>query len=71
MINRKTAPAITDAVSFNLSLKPCERYVLDNKTPVYAIHAGAQDVVMVEWVFYAGNWYESKNNSSRNYQLFN
>lgn len=61
MINRKTAPAITDAVSFNLSLKPCERYVLDNKTPVYAIHAGAQDVVMVEWVFYAGNWYESKN----------
>lgn len=61
MINRKTAPPITDAVSFNLSLKPCDRYTLDNQTPVYAIHAGAQDVVMIEWVFYAGNWYESKN----------
>lgn len=61
MINRTTAPSITDAVSFNLSLKPCDRYTLDNQTPVYAIHAGAQDVVMIEWVFYAGNWYESKN----------
>lgn len=61
MINRTIAPPITDAVSFNLSLKPCDRYVLDNQTPVYAVHAGAQDVVMVEWVFYAGNWYESKN----------
>jgi zinc protease len=61
MINRTTAPSIIDAVSFNLSLKPCDRYTLDNQTPVYAIHAGAQDVVMIEWVFYAGNWYESKN----------
>lgn len=61
MINRTTAPSITDAVSFNLSLKPCDRYTFDNQTPVYAIHAGAQDVVMIEWVFYAGNWYESKN----------
>lgn len=61
MINRTIAPPIIDAVSFNLSLKPCDRYTLDNNTPVYAIHAGAQDVVMIEWVFYAGNWYESKN----------
>ena len=61
MINRTIVPPITDAVSFNLTLKPCDRYTLDNQTPVYAIHAGAQDVVMVEWVFYAGNWYESKN----------
>jgi zinc protease len=61
MMNRTVAPPITDAVAFNLSLKPCDRYTLDNKVPVYAIHAGAQDVVMVEWVFYAGNWYESKN----------
>lgn len=61
MMNRTVAPPITDAVAFNLSLKPCDRYTLDNNVPVYAIHAGAQDVVMVEWVFYAGNWYESKN----------
>lgn len=61
MINRTIAPPITDAVSFNLSLKPCDRYILDNHTPVYAVNAGAQDVVLIEWVFYAGNWYESKN----------
>lgn len=61
MINRTVAPPITDAVAFDLRLKPCDRYTLDNQVPVYAINAGAQEVVMIEWVFYAGNWYESKN----------
>jgi predicted Zn-dependent peptidase len=28
--------------------------------PVYAMNAGAQDVVMVEWVFDAGNWYDKQ-----------
>lgn len=61
MINRTVAPPITDAIAFDLRLKPCDRYTLDNQVPVYAINAGAQEVVMIEWVFYAGNWYESKN----------
>ncbi len=61
MLNRKEAPEIVDAVDFKLQLKPCDHFVLDNGVPVYAIDAGAEEVIMVEWVFYAGNWYEQKN----------
>ncbi len=60
-LNRKITPAITDAISFDLQLKKCDHYVLDNGIPVYSIDAGTQDVLMIEWVFYAGNWYEQKN----------
>jgi zinc protease len=61
MLNRKTAPGIIDAVNMKLELKPYDHFVLDNGVPVYSIDAGAQDVLLVEWVFYAGNWYEEKN----------
>ncbi|MFY7652527.1 MAG: M16 family metallopeptidase [Chitinophagaceae bacterium] len=60
-MNRLQAPPIVDAVEFDLKLKPYDFYTLDNGINVYAINAGAQDVVMVEWVFNAGNWYEEKN----------
>ncbi len=60
-LNRTITPLITDAVSFNLQLKKCETYNLDNGVPVYSMNAGAQEVLMIEWVFYAGNWYEQKN----------
>ncbi len=59
-MNRKTAPAIVDAVNFNLILKPYKKFTLDNGIPVYSVHAGAQDVIQVELVFYAGNWYEEQ-----------
>jgi len=59
-MNRKVAPAIIDAVDFKLNLKPYEYFTLDNGVPVYTIDAGAQDVVQIEWVFYAGNWKEEK-----------
>jgi len=61
MINRKNAPEIIDAVDMKLQLKPYDHFTLDNGVPVYSIDAGAQDVLMLEWVFYAGNWYEEKN----------
>lgn len=61
MVDRKLAPAIHDAVEFDLKLKPYDYFTLDNGVPVYAVDAGAQDVLMVEWVFYAGNWYEQEN----------
>jgi predicted Zn-dependent peptidase len=60
-IDRTTAPAIKDAVEFDVKLKPCDQFTLDNGTPVYSIDAGAEEVVMVELVFHAGNWYEEKN----------
>lgn len=73
MPDRNTPPNITDAAGMDLHLKPCEQYQLDNGVPVYAIDGGAQDVVMIEWVFYAGNWYEQKNivAATTNYLLKN
>lgn len=61
MTNRTSAPEIIDAVNMQLQLPPYEQYTLDNGVPVYSIDAGAQEVILVEWVFYAGNWYEEKN----------
>ncbi|MBN8837566.1 MAG: insulinase family protein [Sphingobacteriia bacterium] len=61
MLNRTIEPAITDAVAFNLQLKPYEYYKLDNGVPVYVVDAGAQDVLMLEFVFDAGNNFEGKN----------
>ncbi len=60
-MNRIKAPAILDAVTFDLKLKPYDHFNLDNNVPVYTIHAGAQEVIMLEFVFYAGNWYEQQN----------
>ncbi len=61
MINRKTAPHIKDAIEFDLQLKPYQQFKLDNGVPVYAVDAGAQDVLQVELVFYAGNWFEQQH----------
>ncbi len=60
-IDRKVPPRIKDAVEFDLKLKPYEGATLANGTKVYAVNAGAEDVLVVEWVFYAGNWFEKKN----------
>ena len=59
-MNRKTAPSIKDAIDYKLELKPYEHYSLDNGIPVYSINAGAQDVLQVEMVFYAGNFFEQQ-----------
>jgi zinc protease len=60
-IDRKIAPPIIDAVNFHLELKPYEKFTLDNGVPVYAINAGAEEVMSVEIVFFAGNSFEEKN----------
>lgn len=50
-----------DAVEFEIELKPCRRFSLDNGVEVYALNAGAEEVMQLEMVFYAGNWYEEQN----------
>ena len=60
MLNRTIAPPIKDAVEFNLQLKPCENFTLDNGVPVYTVDAGTQEVLQLEMVFYAGNWFEQQ-----------
>jgi zinc protease len=59
--DRTKSPSIVDAVDFRLSLKPYEKYTLDNGVDVYAVNAGAEDVLLLEWVFFAGNCQEEKN----------
>ena len=73
MLNRSVPPNIVDATDFNLHLKPYRYFNLENNVPVYTIHAPEQEVIMVEWVFYAGNCYEEKNilAASANYLLKN
>src|SRR5262249_30221557 len=73
MIDRKVQPPMLDAVELDLKLKAYQFFMLDNGISVYAIDAGEQDVLMVEWVFYAGNWYEEKNivAATTNYLLKN
>lgn len=58
---RTIAPPIVDAVNFNLQLKPYQKFVLNNGIEVYAVDAGAEEVLSLECVFYAGNWFEDKN----------
>ncbi|HEY0355202.1 MAG TPA: insulinase family protein, partial [Flavisolibacter sp.] len=60
-INRNQPPRIKDAIEFNLSLKPFDKHVLNNGVEVYAVDAGAEDVLQVEWVYYSGNWFENQN----------
>lgn len=61
MVNRTIEPAIKDAVDFDLKLKPYDKYVLRNGVEVYAVNAGAEEVIQLELVFYAGNWFEQKH----------
>jgi predicted Zn-dependent peptidase len=60
-VDRKIAPPIIDAVNFHLELKPYEKFTLDNGVPVYAVNAGAEEVMLMEMVFFAGNSFEEKN----------
>lgn len=59
-LNRSEAPAIKDATEFELKLKPYDKYILDNGVEVYAVNAGTQEVMSVEFVFSAGNWFEQQ-----------
>jgi predicted Zn-dependent peptidase len=59
-IDRTIAPKIVDAVDFNLQLKPYQKYILKNGVEVYAVDAGAEEVMMVEWVYFSGDCYEEK-----------
>lgn len=61
MPERKQAPVIVDAVNFQLHLKPYQKIVLKNGVEVYAVDAGAEEVMSLEWVFFAGNCFEEQN----------
>lgn len=72
-LERKKAPQILDAVNFNLQLKPYTKYTLRNGVDVYSVNAGAEEVMALEWVFFAGNAVEKQNlvAATANYLLKN
>jgi len=72
-MNRKIPPPIKDAIQYNIHLKPFELFSLDNGIPVYTVDAGTQDVLQLEFVFYAGNFFEAKKGvaSATNFLLRN
>ncbi|HBB58145.1 MAG TPA: insulinase family protein, partial [Chitinophagaceae bacterium] len=61
MLNRTQPPPIVDAVAFQLNLRACEQATLDNGIPVYSMNAGAEDVLQLEWVYPAGNSFETQD----------
>ena len=73
MLDRKIPPPIIDSTEFKIKLPPCELFHLDNGVPVYAVNAGAQDVLQIEMIFYAGNFFEKKKGvaAAANYLLKN
>lgn len=60
MLDRKITPHITDPVDFDLHLRPCVIQELKNKTTVYSIDAGAEEVLSLELLFEAGSALEAK-----------
>lgn len=60
-IDRKIQPGIKLPVDFELKLPDCEVFSLSNGVQVYALNMGTEDVLMINWVFYAGNHYEEQN----------
>jgi predicted Zn-dependent peptidase len=59
--DRKKNPPIVDAVDFELTLKPYNKFILDNGVEVYAVDAGAEEVMLTEFLFFAGNFQEEQN----------
>lgn len=60
ILNRSTPPLIHDAIEFDYELPSINQKTLDNGLPLYWFSAGSQDVVMIDWVFPAGIWFEQK-----------
>jgi zinc protease len=61
LLNRKQAPPIKDATAFELELPPYQKHVLRNGVEVFAIELGQVDVLMISWIFDAGNAFEKRN----------
>jgi zinc protease len=60
MLNRTIAPPIIDPVAFDIKLPAYKKYTLANGVEIFAVDMGTEDTLMVNWVFYAGNWFEKK-----------
>ncbi len=73
MPDRTIAPPIKDAIDFHITLKPYSQFALSSGAPVYYINDGAEEVAMVDFVFRAGNCFETKTGvaATANYLIKN
>jgi zinc protease len=55
-INRSIAPEIKDIATFNIV--KAEKQLLANNIPLYLLNTGNNELVKIEWIFSAGNWYQ-------------
>src|SRR5205823_4995552 len=61
MLNRKAVPEIIDAVKIQLKMPPHQKISLKNGVEVYLVDMGTVDTLMMNVIFYAGNYYEPQN----------
>ncbi|MBA4168686.1 MAG: insulinase family protein [Chitinophagaceae bacterium] len=60
MLIRTVPPPIKDPSEFDVHLPPCDKYTLSNGIEVFALNMGTEETMMIDWVFFAGNCYETK-----------
>ena len=58
-MNRQQAP--TFELIDHINIIRAKKNELDNKTPVYTINAGTEDIVKIEFLYEAGIWYQNKS----------
>jgi zinc protease len=56
-INRKVTPAIKQPESFNIV--KADKHSFPNGIVLYGLNTGLADLIKIEWMFSAGNWYQS------------
>jgi predicted Zn-dependent peptidase len=58
-VNRTIQPSIREIESFNITKAPSK--ILPNGIPLYYLNTGSSEMIKVEWMFEAGNWYQSES----------
>lgn len=56
LLNRTIVPEIKKIERFNII--EAQKYSLDNGIPLYVINNGDQDIIKIDIIFHAGNWYQ-------------
>lgn len=62
--DRNKAPLIYEPVQFDIKLPGYEKAVLSNGVEVYQVNMGSEDTLQLNWVFYAGSWFESRKSQA-------
>ncbi|HEY4788594.1 MAG TPA: pitrilysin family protein [Bacteroidales bacterium] len=56
MVNRKISPLIKEIKSFNI--EEAKKLQLSNGIPLFSLNSNSSEIVKIEFLFSAGNWYQ-------------